>query len=1431
MDLYSSSGKEGENIFQQKKLKQTVDSFIKEAPITALEEIINTSDEDLQAALDLSNNLAGMKAGEFKNEIRRVIELSKQNLGTPSMEAPLGAEITEEAFNAEQERIRKQQELKKKAEQATAEINRKFSSEGQDAVEQATFAGMGNEVKNEGAQTDLFGQGGYSESVGDYAEVANETERREARNRYATVNRNIVHIPELLSFIKSIGGRVGIKKNLREGVRGRAKGLNIELLGRLFSGKEIAADSSEKRGAFDSFVKNVINKFGGKESDYYFTKEYSKQIKGYIFRAFDPSDKSQIAKTLSHEIGHVVDYSGEPKGLKGGTILAKIASLKKYLKHTLAPAPGEEIQKLTPADKKRLKAIATELATEEKTITTGQETIIDEQPFTPEDILSIWNDYTSWEKNDRLMSFIGTLGRKEKASVIKEALAGKVSEYIKIKKQQIKVVSEGVTKTIKELNEAKLKEEFNKLIHDEMIKREIFHKGQITDELKALSKKWRPWDEENADKWTKKYRNSPDELYADAWSVLLNDPELLRQDAPMFYRAFFNYLGEKPEVKAAYDEIQTLIDSGEQNVIAKSVEEKLGKYRESKKKMLEALNKIRNPKMSIIQEILKYVQDKDILLTMKINSLKNLTPEQYYKFKNIVDNYAFQAAISNQFGREVDEKITSQLRENGISEEEFDLYLSLNRSVTERRFIANPDFGTSEEAQKRLDYMKEKLGEEKFKKIEELQKEFSKIWHEYVVTEMEQSGSWSSELMEAIKNNQNYVYFQKTPLDYKKYFDAKYGKGGSGIFKQYGMLNTELPPFTLTIMRGVSLLRAAKIQKIKHTLRDLMSLFPEETFIAEKKYSKDIDGLRILDVDEVASKDKYPAHFAENYKLVTWLDNGKMEGMYIDKDIALFLDHNPRDMGRILRTISTASYFVKSAWVKYNPGWAVLNPVKDTIHSFSAMGIKDAAKYTMQAIQHAKLDAKGESTELVKQMYKKGELIPNRTYESKELDTDDFYDKLIHEISGITNDPNTMQKIGIFINQVGVFGERLSKIAGRIWANEMIAKGQMNEEQATYFIRNFLGTPNALRRGLWTYYLNNLFPFSNINMQGIRAAKELAFLGTQSADVKKQHKPFRGKFWIYIGVTVLAPVILEKAIEAGLFGETYKKLFKNITKNDRARYFPIVFGQNNQGKTIYFPAFSDPFAMSLKSVLYRSMDIKNVKDIGKLAKEINSIQPWNSLNPLFTIPLNAGRIAMNQNPIDTWSGKEIVPREIWDTGAIAPRYAELTKHSWNEVLGSLIYNINQEDKASVDSFVDNITKGYPVLSPILKRFIRVSDAGKYEEEFDKLAEKNFEKAELRRGVNEAILDTISSVNTISQAKNKADTLYRRLRSSKQLNSNTTIKEFRRKYATYVINKFSDDESVNKLFLSTWNNKKERERLINENREYRKVYNVFSRLTE
>jgi hypothetical protein len=90
----------------------------------------------------------------------------------------------------------------------------------------------------------------------------------------------------------------------------------------------------------------------------------------------------------------------------------------------------------------------------------------------------------------------------------------------------------------------------------------------IHDELYELSKKWRPFDESTATQRDIAYRKKPEEVYADAVSALLTDPDALAKGAPTAFAAIMGGMKNKPEFYRPYQEIISRYAEGGKAVVA-----------------------------------------------------------------------------------------------------------------------------------------------------------------------------------------------------------------------------------------------------------------------------------------------------------------------------------------------------------------------------------------------------------------------------------------------------------------------------------------------------------------------------------------------------------------------------------------------------------------------------------------------------------------------------------------------------------------------------------------------------------------------------------------------------------------------------------------------------------------------------------------------
>lgn len=205
-----------------------------------------------------------------------------------------------------------------------------------------------------------------------------------------------------------------------------------------------------------------------------------------------------------------------------------------------------------------------------------------------------------------------------------------------------------------------------------------------------------------------------------------------------------------------------------------------------------------------------------------------------------------------------------------------------------------------------------------------------------------------------------------------------------------------------------------------------------------------------------------------------------------------------------------------------------------------------------------------------------------------------------------------------------------SKIAGYRTFERLIK----NPELSAYYTRNWVGTPNRAEHGTWTSTTNDVFVFSNVIIQGMRADANLA------------RKPAtRGSYWLFTMLQNVIPAILVGAAAAGVMGPHIKMLYDQIPEYDKVNYLCVVVGQDAlTGATKYLRIPIDDFGRVIHGMVYKVASakkeggIKKPIDLLKLpANSIPSLAPtYEILNAWFDYGVN------DQNPQDSRFGKNVI---------------------------------------------------------------------------------------------------------------------------------------------------------------------------------------------
>lgn len=812
---------------------------------------------------------------------------------------------------------------------------------------------------------------------------------------------------------------------------------------------------------------------------------------------------------------------------------------------------------------------------------------------------------------------------------------------------------------------------------------------ELRAELEKLSQAWKPI-EENASESYIKYRNSSKELYADAISVLYNDPALLKQEAPTFYQALFDYFDEKPDVKATYLSIQDIINKGTEFVLSnreETIKEGFGKAEEVwKQKRTER----ELAKVSLWERLRQLVDDRNYPILRRIKELEakgiEVPPETNPKF--ILQELSFADNDNYLMVADMDEKVIKPLTEKDISTDDLGEYLLLNRIVTERQTIANPYGHTKETALTQLDFMKHRL-KDRFPVLEESAKKF----HDIVFKSVERAvevGTYNEKVFKGKiePNKENYAAFGV--LDYiQDYVPA-------GIKSQIGTFKGVANPFLTTVLKTISLNRLNSRQDALNSWRDTW----KEHFTDEIKPSRVIrSGKMKIFVDTAG------------WGRVEMLEDGKYVSYDTDPYVARSFARNKIgdiQLGAILNKAFLNGMF-RDLYITYNPGFALaFNPIRDfkrTYKSLNALGYKvslvDLIRSYIETLPDSIRRERGITDELVNQMLK-DKAIQIRFNDYNFDPRDDEFGQILARY-GLVNLKQT--KIGTLkksvlkpvisvlegVRFVGSIIENLAKIAGY---NTLVKKGVYGKRLG-YTTRTYVGTPNWRTGGEITQTTNAIFMFSNIFLQGYKADLGLA-TGPKT----------RGGYWWSSIKLDLLPKFLMFLAQTGLFGIVLKKFYDKVSEYDKTNYLIIPLGMTKKGKAVYLRIPHDETGRLIAGMFWKvatSIYEKKLKNLSEMfafgAGQIPNVAP------AITLAEGWMQFLGGKNPYDSYRGRYIIPDTEWKAGG------------WPALKNMVEWTVNQFGLSSFTTYdPSNKTTFEAILQvlPVFNRLIKISDYGQIE---------------------------------------------------------------------------------------------------------------------
>lgn len=986
-------------------------------------------------------------------------------------------------------------------------------------------------------------------------------------------------------------------------------------------------------------------------------------------------DPLQAAKTIAHEIGHINDWLPD-KLMSRGNILGRIGSLVKYNKWHMAGAPGAE-GLLTEKDRIRLRAEARKLLKAENRELIDEE-IRKELPVTPEDVLGIWREATQGitkEKNPELYDYVQRLSNAEKKSIVKEAMKGQVPRRLQ---QFKKVVYEKTGRKISR-GVGTVKAKYKELVKKEIERRRLLSRDQIMNELVDFTHAWKPFDA-YADEAYTKYRYSSKELYADAMSALITNPGYLRDKAPRFYEGFFNYLDRKPQFKEIYERIQNEINSGtaQRNLVMRT---RAG-YMKREEEFRQGLAKSRT--LWNKEAWGTAMVDKYFSITTRVKKVEggesnipaHLNPRYQVEALEHATNEAEGYMI------EVEANVLDPLRRAGLSHIDLGEYMQHWRVATERAKLANPLGWTKERAEQRIEEMDREFGT----LLKETAEAYRKIREEWFIEKAEKAEMYSDELMNNMKNTKHYATF-----DIVGHLEKRHGREATGhIYKQVGTFTETGNPLVATIMKDLALMRSINKNNAARSVVDFMKkYYQEEVKEADTRWNPKYKTHELVESGD------------PEFQLLVYMNKGKMEGVYVPKLIAESFKKNPVESSLIARGLRLIATPQRAVFVGYNPGFWLFNvfyrDLKSAVKQIPGLSLTKFMPYWIKAWPKAFRSTFGRPDETVKKMLKQGMLMSVVDYNEgapEDLQMERLQKRFrVHPSTWNNGVWQKFLNLKRAVESISQAGERIPKIAGYEYLKKKFPN--MPDEKIAHLVRTRSGSPDFSRQGTAGPIYNNSLIFSNAIKEGDRSALETI------KDTPAEYAWKTAKYNII-------PMLIKYAAYMGLFGLGVKKIFDRVSEYDLTNYHIIPCGLDENNKAVIIRVPQDETGRIVGGLVWKAMTGGDPTETMTNIIDFTAGQAP-GLNPMAQMIWATVEYASGRNPYDSFRQRHALNEQVFLAGG-PQKHKEFAKWVANQLGAGVVYRFKPGGIQGNKSELEKIL-GYPLVSNVVGRFIKVTDYG------------------------------------------------------------------------------------------------------------------------
>lgn len=867
---------------------------------------------------------------------------------------------------------------------------------------------------------------------------------------------------------------------------------------------------------------------------------------------------------------------------------------------------------------------------------------------------------------------------------------------------------------------------YQQLLGDLFAKRDLVTKAEVKAELQALIAWWRGTETIPA------YFEKPEEMYAEAFSVWVNNPGAFQKRAPAPWRLLRSYMEARPEFSARYQALQRAIASGQ--VYRDRVEnlrrswDEAGKVALSIEDATQAMSR-REWKDAVLHTFWRRfgpIYDR----------MKGKAREQIEAVDRAIGDMLRHRNQHQRYLLELQNTVLEPLRALNLTYEDLREYMWHQYVVHEGFDKANPLGWTAAASQRRLDEMQETLGPARWAGLEAARQAFWANRKARVLSLLEKSGVPSASQVKLLFEREFYQTIQAErgeQVDPEAYsLDTMMaglygGRVGPKIFQRVGYLGKARDPLLATVEKDLSLISWAYRNMAKAAAVDFL-IDTQDAGIREADYRFNPSTQRREPIERESDR----------MKTLYMVRDGQVRAYYMSRGLAEeFEADDPIAMKLAMRIARTSARWVKGGATGLNYGFWPFNYWRDTKDYVMNMpgvysrvfGRNSYLKYMGRARRAAVSLIRGNPNEDAKAALDSMVLVPaDLVYQHEE--TTDSIERIMLR-NGVS--PRVMNRMGgakkawatlvHYYTYLGRVAEIEPKIAGMLYLREHGPK--MTEAELRRTVRGRAGSPDFMERAGAAWLMDMGVPFQNAAKEGLKS----------KVDTWRDPNVRKGEFLYKLFMYAVLPRVLKYGAgvaawmylrgsggddgedRAGLeaWAADYQAMLDAIPEHSQLNYdvVPLGWADKGSGKVLYLRGPETEYERlvgGLADMTYRSLTGK-ADARGGLALLNMAGSQLPGLNPVLSPFATAWDYwVRDRNPYDAWSGGQILTDTEMTAGG-PQAWAKMGKHVWNDMTFGLITRFDMQNPYPGSKSRAEKVLAWPIISNLVGRWLRVSNAG------------------------------------------------------------------------------------------------------------------------